>query len=1332
MPTANCRLTVMKPSRPRRLLLVAGLAVCGLASAAAALAGPGDNVWSALGSGIAADGGEVRALALSGSNVYAAGSFLNAGGNPDADYVAQWTGAAWNALGSIPMDAEVNALAVAGTSLYAGGGFADAGDLATADYIARWDGSQWLALGATPMTGTTPVVAALAYDGATGKLWVGGDFLDAGGVANADNLAVWNGSAWSAPTGTPLNGPIYALAVTGTNVYVGGNFTNAGGLADADFLARWDGSQWLALGATPLAGPVRALAVSGTDVYVGGSFADAGGLANADNVARWDSAGGAWNALGAGVNGEVRAVAGLGASDVFVGGSFTAAGDNTLAQRVARWNGVGWMALNPTANNTVAALAVTGQQVYVGGRFTDAGGLTAADRIALWTALATNPANTAPAAVDDAVSLYEDNAKSIAVLGNDSDPDGDGLNLIGFSSPVSGSLYTSDGVNAVYTPPANFVGLTTFSYTAQDTGALTDTALVSVTVLPVNDSPSLSLGADQFINEDNGAPQSVSNWVSNPSPGPADEVAAGQTVSCSLAYSNPSLFATPPSVGANCTSALTYQIATPDLFGIAVITVTVVDSGDTANGGANTRVYPAYIVVNAVNDAPSFTKGPDQAVLEDAGTQTVAGWATNLARGPANEAGQALSFVVTNTLPALFSTQPAVAADGTLTYTPAANANGSASVSVTVKDNGGTLYGGDDTGNAETFTITVTAVNDMPTFSKGANQAVNEDAGTQTVAGWATAISAGAADEGGQALTFTATNTNTALFEAQPAVAANGTLTYKPAANQFGNAVVSVRLSDNGGTANGGVDTSPTQTFTITVNSVNDAPSFTKGGNQTVNEDAGTQTVTGWATAISPGPSNESSQTVTFTVSTNNTGLFSTLPAVASNGTLTYRSGSNLSGTAAVTVTATDNGGTANGGINVSGPQTFSITVTAVNDAPVNTVPPGQTTMQGQPLTFSSANGNAISVSDVDANSSPLSVTVAISGANLGTLSLGGTAGLTFSAGDGSADASMTFTGSQSAIRTALNGTVFAPDPGFQDGLVTIRLVTNDQGASGSGGAKSDTDTFQVDVGAINDAPEVRLPAGPLTLSEDTVLVFTGAAGNALSLDDRDAAAGAISVTVTATHGVFSLNSVAGLTFLTGDGAGDPVVVFTGTLANANAALDGLAFTPAADYHGPAVIALAVDDQGSTGTGPAPDFTPFYPLGDTGSVDLTITPVNDAPSFSKGADLSVYREDGPQVFSGWATAISPGPADEAGQALAFTLSVDVPALFTVPPALDPATGTLTFTPAEDQQGTATIQVSLSDDGGTADGGADTSAPQTFTLTTSKRPIYYVFAPIARR
>src|SRR5512132_429023 len=354
-----------------------------------------------------------------------------------------------------------------------------------------------------------------------------------------------------------------------------------------------------------------------------------------------------------------------------------------------------------------------------------------------------------------------------------------------------------------------------------------------------------------------------------------------------------------------------------------------------ANDGAlNSNVATVTITVNPVNDVPSFTKGADQTVNEDAGAQSVSGWATAISAGPANENTQTVNFIVSNDNNALFSAQPAVSSTGTLTYTPAANANGSATVSVQIHDNGGTTNGGVDTSATQTFTITVNAVNDAPSFTKGADQNANEDAGAQSVSGWATAISAGPANESGQTANFVVSNNNNGLFSAQPAVAAPGTLTYTPAANANGSATVSVLIHDNGGTANGGVDTSAAQTFTITVNAVNDAPSFTKGADQTVNEDAGPQSVSGWATAISAGPADEAGQTVNLLVSNDNNGLFSAQPAVAAPGTLTYTPAANANGSATVSVLIHDNGGTANGGVDTSAAQTFTITVNAVNDAP--------------------------------------------------------------------------------------------------------------------------------------------------------------------------------------------------------------------------------------------------------------------------------------------------------------------------------------------------------------------------------------------------------------
>jgi hypothetical protein len=328
-----------------------------------------------------------------------------------------------------------------------------------------------------------------------------------------------------------------------------------------------------------------------------------------------------------------------------------------------------------------------------------------------------------------------------------------------------------------------------------------------------------------------------------------------------------------------------------------------------------------------VNDAPTFSPGPDHSVLEDAGAQTVPGWATGISPGPPDETSQAVTFSVSTDNAGLFTGQPAVAANGTLTYEPADDANGQATVTVTARDDGGTANGGKDESAPRTFTITVGAVDDAPSFSPGGDQTVLEDAGAQTVPGWATAVSAGPPNESGQTVTFVVASNNASLFAVQPAVDSTGKLSYKPAANANGLATVTVSARDDGGTANGGIDASPPKSFTITVGAVNDPPTFTAGGDQTVVSLTGAQTVPGWATSIQPGPSDEAAQSVGFIVTNDNPGLFAAQPAVSANGTLTFTPTLLAIGAATVTVRAVDNGGTANGGADTSAPRTFVISI---------------------------------------------------------------------------------------------------------------------------------------------------------------------------------------------------------------------------------------------------------------------------------------------------------------------------------------------------------------------------------------------------------------------
>ncbi|WP_144281885.1 Ig-like domain-containing protein [Chryseobacterium echinoideorum] len=152
---------------------------------------------------------------------------------------------------------------------------------------------------------------------------------------------------------------------------------------------------------------------------------------------------------------------------------------------------------------------------------------------------------------------------------------------------------------------------------------------------------------------------------------------------------------------------------------------------------------------------------------------------------------------------------------GNVTFTPVADYFGTDSILYTVESNGGFIS------NPTSITVTVVPVNDAPSFTKGADQTHSQSGSptVYTVSGWATNIRRGPVNESVQNVSFIVTNSNNVLFSVQPSVNAAGQLQYTVAANAAGTAVVSVRIQDDGGTANGGIDTSPIQTFSITVNS---------------------------------------------------------------------------------------------------------------------------------------------------------------------------------------------------------------------------------------------------------------------------------------------------------------------------------------------------------------------------------------------------------------------------------------------------------------------------------------------------------------------------------
>ncbi len=634
-----------------------------------------------------------------------------------------------------------------------------------------------------------------------------------------------------------------------------------------------------------------------------------------------------------------------------------------------------------------------------------------------------------PAAIDEDAAQQTVNLSGISTGGGETQAlqvtaTSDTLGLI--PNPTVTYVAPAATGSLAYTPVPGESGSAIVTVTVTDGGDdndlgttgdnLTVTRTFTVVVNDVDDAPTLDAITDPAaINEDAGL-QTVN--LSGISAG-AGETA---TLIVTALSGNPALIPHPTVTytSPNATGSLSYT-PVANTSGSAVITVTVSD------GGATPTQRTFTVVVNDVNDAPTFTPGGNQTVSEDALAQTVNGFLGTVSAG-ANEAGQIVTVTINNvTNGSLFTVAPAISATGVLTYTPAPEQFGTSTVTYTVSDNGGTANGGVDSVGPLTFTITINAVNDPPTLNAISDpSAILEDAAQQTVnlAG----IGSGSSGESAQPLQITAVSGNTSLIP-NPTVTyvspnATGSLAYTPVANAFGTAVVTVTITDGGLDNNLGTtgdNGTLVRTFTVAVTSVNDAPSFTKGGDQTVNEDAGAQTVNPWATGISAGPG-EGAQILTFEITGNtNAALFSAGPTVSpSTGNLTYTPAANQNGTATITLRITDNGGTANGGVDASAAQTFVITVNAVNDPPVPQAKSfnAQANMQIQGLT-----GFLTGVVDADAGVNGCNPTFTLTGVGA-TSPAGGTV----------------------TITDAANGIVtFDPPPGVT-GNVTFSYTVTDTG----------------------------------------------------------------------------------------------------------------------------------------------------------------------------------------------------------------------------------------------------------------------------------------------
>jgi len=228
-------------------------------------------------------------------------------------------------------------------------------------------------------------------------LIVGGGFTAVANHAVARNVAIWDGSSWSA-LGEGLNGPVHALAIfddgTGPALYAAGYFyaeRPAG--AAYSVIAKWNGSSWSTFGAASKGDAAYALAVydggdgDGPSLYVGGTFQRLDGV-EVNSIAKWNPRRPTrpWTTLDKGLTSPSSygpAVYDLTVFDdgagsaLFAGGHFNTAG-GVSANAIAKWDGWNWSAVGTSARNLATFLVVedeNGPALYAGGDFTIANGI---------------------------------------------------------------------------------------------------------------------------------------------------------------------------------------------------------------------------------------------------------------------------------------------------------------------------------------------------------------------------------------------------------------------------------------------------------------------------------------------------------------------------------------------------------------------------------------------------------------------------------------------------------------------------------------------------------------------------------------------------------------------------------------------------------------------------------------------------------------------------------------------------------------------------------------------------------------------------------------------
>lgn len=439
---------------------------------------------------------------------------------------------------------------------------------------------------------------------------------------------------------------------------------------------------------------------------------------------------------------------------------------------------------------------------------------------------------------------------------------------------------------------ANASGMDSLTIQAEDAAQQTITTTFWVEVTAVNDPPTTSGINDVTVQED-AANSSI------PLPPAFDDIETSDS-DLSFAVTNNTNTTLFDSISVDSNGQLILDYAA-DAFGQAALTVTAQDAD-------NATISTTFTVtVTPVNDPPTTSGIANVNVNEDAPPNTVALFP---AFDDLETPDTGLSFNITNNTQASLFSNLSINNSGELILSYANHASGQATLTVTTTDAGGLSI---DT----TFTVTVSAVNDMP-ISNGINPLnVLEDANDSSVSLYPVFDDVETPDTG---LTFNITNNNNAALFSSASVDNNGNLIIDYAPNAFGQANLTLSATDAD-------NATVTTVLTVNVAPVNDAPTANTIPPVTVNEDANDTNI-----LLFPIFDDVETADVNLNLSVNNntnTALFDNV-SIDSNGQLVINYAANANGQATITLAATDQD-------NATALTTVDITINPVNDLPTST-----------------------------------------------------------------------------------------------------------------------------------------------------------------------------------------------------------------------------------------------------------------------------------------------------------------------------------------------------------------------------------------------------------